>query len=184
MVEDVGGLEIIELATLDVLVVHGTVLVLDVDHVSGGGAGVILAGDLLQQLVGGDVEGHALDAGVLGHEGVSNLGAAGGDGVQGHGSALLQGSLIQFFVGLFSVVDAGALLPLGHVGLSGGLGGLLVLGGGLGFFAAGGQGEEHDHGHQGSQSVLVLEHFLFLLDFFLILFFAASAAGARIRRST
>ena len=77
----------------------------------------------------------------------------------------------MLFVGLFSVVDAGALLPLGHVGLSGGLGGLLVLGGGLGFFAAGGQGEEHDHGHQGSQSVLVLEHFLFLLDFFLILFF-------------
>ena len=188
--EDVSGLVVVELAALDVFDVHGAVLVLDVDHVSGGGAGVILTGDLLQQLVGGNIKGHALQAGILCHESIGNLGAAGGDGVQGHGSAFLQGLLIQFLVGLVGVVDAGLLLPLGQIGRSGSLSGGLGLGRGLsGLFlgllaAAGGQAEKHDHGHEGGQSVLVLEHFLFLLDFFRFISCGIRRRGYILRRST
>ena len=165
VLKDVGGLEVVEDLVGHILFVHGAVLVLDMDHVGALHAGLILAGDLFQQLIGGDIKGHALQAGILGHEGVGDLAAAGGDGVQRHSGALLQGLLVQLLIGLVGVVDTGTLLPIRQLGFRGSFGGGLSrgLGGGLLAAAAGGQAKEHDHRQKTCQPFLVLQHVLFLL---------------------
>ena len=152
--EDVRRLIEIEHLVLHVLIVQRTVLVLDVHHIGHILAGFMLAGDLFQQLVGGDVECHALQLGILGHEGLGYLAAAGGDGVQRHGAAFLDGLLIQLFIGLVGGKDVGFLLPLGQLGLAFALrlGRLLFL------TSAGRQAEEHGHGQESGQPFLVLQH--------------------------
>ena len=75
---------------------------------------VVLTGDLLEQLVGGDVERLNLDAGVLLSEGLGYLGDTGRDRVNRY-LALFLCLLVQLFVGLVGVEDAGGLLPVGQL---------------------------------------------------------------------
>ena len=75
---------------------------------------VVLTGDLLEQLVGGDVERLNLDAGVLLREGLGYLGDTGRDRVNRY-LALFLCLLVQLFVGLVGVEDAGGLLPVGQL---------------------------------------------------------------------
>ena len=114
MGQDVSRLVVVELAGGDILVVERTVLILDMDNVGNVLACVVLTGDLLEQLVGGDVERLNLDVGVLLSEGLGYLGDTGRDRVNRY-LALLLCLLVQLFVGLVGVEDAGGLLPVGQL---------------------------------------------------------------------
>ena len=114
MGQDVSRLIVVELAGGDILVVERTVLVLDMNNVGNVLACVVLTGDLLEQLVGGDVERLNLDAGVLLSEGLGYLGDTGRDRVNRY-LALFLCLLVQLFVGLVGVEDAGGLLPVGQL---------------------------------------------------------------------
>ena len=114
MRKDVCGLVVVELARQNVLVVQRTVLILDVNNVGNVLAGIVLTGYLFEQLVGGNIERFHLDARILLHEGIGDLGHTGGDGVNGY-LALFLGLFVQLCIGFVGVEDAGGLFPLAQL---------------------------------------------------------------------
>ena len=163
--EDVSGLIVVERLVGHILVPHGAVLVLDVDNVGYMLAGLVLTGDLLQQLVGGDVEGNAVNVGILFLKSSLHLGTSGGDGVQGHGAALFNGLLIQLLVGFLGVVDLRSFFPGGQLGFrrgSAGVGGVGGVAGRVGFLSAADQAQHHRASQQCRQELFALQHVLFL----------------------
>ena len=125
-------------------------------------AGLVLTGDLLQQLVGGDVEGNAVNAGILFLESGLHLGASGGDGVQGHGAALIKGLLIQLLIGFLGVVDLRSFFPGGQLGFRRGSAGVGGVAGRVGFLSAADQAQHHRASQQCRQELFALQHVLFL----------------------
>ena len=100
------------------------------DHICHILTGLIFAGHLFQKLAAADVESRADNAGILGIERISDLAAAGGDGVQGN-AAFLLGQLVQLLIRLVGVIDARGLFPFRQLRLSAfRLGCVLGLGGG------------------------------------------------------
>ena len=114
MGQDVSRLVVVELAGGDILVVERTVLVLDMNNVGNVLACVVLTGYLFEQLVGRDVERLNRYARILLFESLCNLGDTGGDRVNGY-LALFLCLLVQLFVGVVGVEDAGGLFPVGQL---------------------------------------------------------------------
>ena len=141
MGEDVGRLIYVKNLVLHILIVQGAVLILDMDHIRHILAGLVLTGDLVQQVVGRDIKGRAGDFGVLVHEGLRHLGAAGGDGVQGDFAALGDGLLIELLIRLVRGGDVGGFLPGGGAGIL-----RLII-----RAAAAGHSKQHDSSQQGAQ---------------------------------
>ncbi|SCI72935.1 Uncharacterised protein [uncultured Blautia sp.] len=141
MGEDVGRLIYVKNLVLHILIVQGAVLILDMDHIRHILAGLVLTGDLVQQVVGRDIKGRAGDFGVLVHEGLRHLGAAGGDGVQSDLAALGDGLLIELLIRLVRGGDVGGFLPGGGAGIL-----RLII-----RAAAAGHSKQHNSSQQGAQ---------------------------------
>ena len=112
--QDICRLVVIELARQNILVVQCTVLILDMHHIGNVLTGIILKGDLFQQLVGGNIERLYFNAGILLHEGIGDLGDTGGNRIDGY-LALFLRLLVQFLIGLIRVEDTGGLFPLAQL---------------------------------------------------------------------
>ena len=114
MRQNVRRLVIIEFARQDILVVHRSVLVLDVHHIRYVLSGVVFTRHLLQQLIGGDVKEFHLDAGIFLHKGSGNLGNSGRNRVDSDLSLFLR-LLIQLFICFIGIENTGGLFPLGQL---------------------------------------------------------------------
>ena len=114
MRQDICRLVVIELARQNILVVQRTVLILDMHHIGNVLTGIILTGNLFQQLVGGNIERLYFNAGILLHEGIGDLGDTGGNRIDGY-LALFLRLLVQFLIGLIRVEDTGGLFPLAQL---------------------------------------------------------------------
>ena len=112
VLRDVGGQIVIKDLVLYVLVPQRTILVLDVHNVRDVLAGLVLARDLLEQLIGRDIERLALNARIFFHERLCDLGAAGGDRIE-RDRAFLLGQLVEFLLALIHVEDVCRGFPFG-----------------------------------------------------------------------